>query len=157
MNYHNITHNDMVNGEGLRVVLWVAGCNHHCKGCHNPETWDINSGILFDQEAHDELMMGLSHDYIEGVTFSGGDPLHPCNRKEIFKLIEEIKEKYPNKTVWLYTGYTIEQVFLILPDDIRNKIDVICEGPFIESMKSPDKMWVGSNNQRVIYLKKEPF
>ena len=101
MRYHNITKEDMLNGEGLRSVLWVAGCTHHCKNCQNPITWDINGGIPFDEDAKQELFESLDFDYVSGLTFSGGDPLHPQNREEVFKLAKEVKEKFPNKTVWV--------------------------------------------------------
>ena len=94
MNYHNITHEDMLNGDGLRVVLWVAGCNHYCKNCQNPITWDINGGIPFDKNAIKAIVEELSKDYCSGITFSGGDPLHPYNRKEILNIIENVIKPY---------------------------------------------------------------
>ena len=151
MNYHNITKDDMLNGEGLRVVLWVAGCNHHCPQCHNPLTHDVNGGIPFDEKAKEELFTELSKDYISGITFSGGDPLHPLNKDFIGSLVEEISEKFPNKTKWLYTGYRFEQI-KDLP--FINKLDVICDGRFEFENFSPEKHWVGSSNQRVIDVKK---
>ena len=108
MRYHNITKDDMLNGEGLRVVLWVAGCSHNCPECHNPVTWDIRGGIPFDQAAKDELFEELQKDYVSGVTLSGGDPLHPDNREETGRLIDEICDRFPGKTIWLYTGYDWE-------------------------------------------------
>ncbi len=110
MNYHNITKDDMLNGDGLRVVLWVAGCDHHCKECQNPITWDPDGGLKFDQAAKDELFEVLSRDYISGITFSGGDPLFPGNRREVTELAREIRERFPGKTVWLYTGFTYEEI-----------------------------------------------
>ena len=101
MNYHNITKDDMLNGDGLRVVLWVAGCSHHCKGCHNPVTWNENDGLNFDQNAKNEIFEQLDKDYISGITFSGGDPLMFCNREVVGDFIKEIKLKYPNKSIWL--------------------------------------------------------
>ena len=92
MRYHNITKDDMLNGDGLRAVLWVAGCTHKCKGCHNPVTWDIEGGIPFDDAAKEELFEAIKPDYISGVTFSGGDPLHPANHVEVAVLAKEIKE-----------------------------------------------------------------
>lgn len=89
MNYHNITKDDMLNGDGLRVVLWVSGCTHHCHGCQNPITWDVAGGIPFDKAAEDELFEALSKPHISGITFSGGDPLHPFNRDEVFRLIKK--------------------------------------------------------------------
>lgn len=147
MNYHNITHDDMLNGEGLRVVLWVSGCGHHCPECQNPETHDINSGIPFDEEAKAELFEYLSKDYIQGITFSGGDPLNPNNRQVVGDLIREIRNTYPNKDIWLYTGYLWEQVQEI---DFISLIDVMCDGRFIMCQKDSKLHWVGSSNQRVI-------
>ena len=86
MNYHNITHNDMLNGDGLRTVLWVSGCSHKCPGCQNPQTWDINSGIPFDEKAKEEIFVSLKNDWIDGLTLSGGDPLHPNNYETILSL-----------------------------------------------------------------------
>ena len=110
MQYHNITKDDMLNGDGLRVVLWVAGCGHACPGCHNPITWDAEGGLLFDQAAKAELFTELGKDYISGITFSGGDPLFPGNREEISELCREIRQKFPDKTIWLYTGYRWEEI-----------------------------------------------
>ena len=94
MRYHNITKDDMLNGDGLRVVLWVAGCEHHCPNCQNPVTWDINGGLEFDEAAKKEIFDELEKNYVSGLTFSGGDPLHTQNRKDVGALIEEIKEKF---------------------------------------------------------------
>lgn len=147
MNYHNITTCDMLNGEGLRVVLWVAGCNHHCNGCHNPITWDVNGGVLFDSKAEQELKDALSKDYHSGITFSGGDPLHPENRSEIFRLIKMVKSEFPNKNIWLYTGYSWEYI-----KDLQElkDVDVLVDGPFIDALSDPQLHWVGSSNQRVL-------
>ena len=110
MRYHNITTDDMLNGDGLRTVLWVAGCTHRCEGCHNPITWDIEGGIPFDEAAETELFEKLSVNYISGVTFSGGDPLHPHNRAEITRLAKKIWAELPDKTIWLYTGFEWEDI-----------------------------------------------
>ena len=99
MRYHNITKDDMLNGDGLRVVLWVAGCSHRCRECHNPLTWDPDGGLLFDEAARQEIFAQLDKKYISGITFSGGDPLHPANRSEVQGLMTEVKERYPNKTI----------------------------------------------------------
>ena len=101
MRYHNITKDDMLNGDGLRVVLWVSGCNHCCEDCQNPVTWDSNGGIPFDEAAKKELFEELEKSYVSGITLSGGDPLHPANRLDIRALVCEIREKYPEKTIWL--------------------------------------------------------
>lgn len=147
MRYHNITKDDMLNGDGLRVVLWVAGCSHNCRECHNPCTWDIRGGALFDEGAKAELFAELEKPYISGITLSGGDPLHPDNRAGISTLVDEICRNYPHKTIWLYTGYRWEEI-CDLP--LIKKIDVLADGEFIAELKDSKKHWVGSSNQRVI-------
>ncbi len=147
MRYHNITKDDMLNGDGLRVVLWVAGCNHNCKDCHNPVTWDIRGGIPFDQAAKEELLEELKKPYVSGITLSGGDPLHPANREDIGRLIDEISDKFPYKTIWLYTGYDWEAI-RDLP--YIKKVDVVVDGEFVASLKDNNLHWRGSSNQRVI-------
>ena len=151
MNYQNITKQDMLNGDGLRVVLWVSGCSHKCKECHNPETWDECAGTPFDDYAKQELFDELNKDFVAGITFSGGDPLYPQNREEVGNLMQEIHKLYPNKTIWLYTGYTYEQV-KNLP--YIKYIDVMVDGPYVASMKDLGLKWKGSSNQRVIDVKK---
>lgn len=151
MRYHNITKDDMLNGDGLRVVLWTAGCSHCCKGCHNPVTWDPNGGLYFDEEAKKELFEALEKDYISGVTFSGGDPLHTANRECILKLAKEIKAQFPQKTIWLYTGFLWEQIEAL---EIMNYVDVVVDGEFEEDKKDTTLRWKGSSNQRVIDVKK---
>ncbi len=149
MKYHNITFPDMNNGEGLRVVLWVAGCPHHCKGCQNPCTWDENDGIDFTEETKKEVFGYLSEDYIQGITFSGGDPLHPKNRDTTGSLISEIKIQFPKKDIWLYTGYTWDEIVgMDLP--CLKDIDVLIDGKYIEEQRDISLMWRGSKNQRVI-------
>ena len=145
MNYHNITKCDMLNGEGVRVVLWVSGCVHACPNCHNQQTWNPNSGIPFDNEAIQEIYAELENPYVDGITFSGGDPLHPLNYNTILWLCTQIKLKYPNKNIWLYTGYCLDTVKLIY-SDILEYVEVIVEGNFIEALKSTEKHWVGSSN-----------
>ncbi len=147
MRYHNITKDDMVNGDGLRVVLWVAGCTHCCKECQNPITWDICGGIPFDDEAKQEIFTELDKCYVSGITFSGGDPLHPQNREWVTKLSQEIKEKYPNKTQWLYTGFTWDKVCDL---EIMKTLDVVIDGKFEIEHKDEKIKWRGSPNQNVI-------
>ena len=151
MNYHNITKEDMLNGDGLRTVLWVAGCTHHCHNCQNPITWDVTGGIPFDKEAEEELMEDLRKPYVSGITFSGGDPLHPFNREEVFRLSKKIREELPNKTQWLYTGFLWEEIKDI--PEIAG-LDVVCEGKFVEELLDNRLHWVGSSNQRVVDVKK---
>lgn len=147
MNYHNITKDDMLNGEGLRVVLWVSGCTHHCEGCQNPVTWDLAGGIPFDEAAEKELFDALAQPHISGITFSGGDPLHPFNRSEVQRLAQKIKENYSGKTVWAYTGFNWEDV---KDDPVMNYMDVLLDGRFVKELNDNNLHWVGSSNQRII-------
>lgn len=156
MNYHNITHDDMLNGDGLRVVLWVSGCEHKCYGCQNPQTHPITSGIPFDEAAEEELFEELKKEYIAGITFSGGDPLHPKNRQEVLKLIKKINDKFDDKTIWIYTGYIFENLSTMndnIINEILNNIDVLVDGKFYLKFKDVNAPWVGSTNQRVIDVK----
>ena len=151
MNYHNITVDDMRNGDGLRTVLWVSGCDHRCPECQNPQTWPANSGIPFDDNAKAELFTYIARDYMDGITFSGGDPLYEPNRETVGALIREIRERFPEKTIWLYTGFLFE--------DIRNLpfvplIDVIVDGPYIKALRDVQLHWKGSANQCVIDVKR---
>lgn len=147
MRYHDITKDDMRNGDGLRVVLWLSGCRHHCLGCQNPLTWDPEDGLLFDEAAKREVEAQLEKPYISGVTLSGGDPLFPGNAKEVTEYCRRLKERFLQKTIWIYTGEVWE--------DIRNwevmrYIDVLVDGRF-EREKQDNKLhWRGSANQRVI-------
>ena len=147
MRYHNITKDDMLNGDGLRVVLWVAGCDHCCPECQNPITWDPNGGLPFTEAERAEIFTELDKDYISGITFSGGDPLHPANITEVTELAGEIRKKYPDKTIRLYTGS--------LWDEIRNEeivkyLEVCVDGEFEVQKKDLKLKWKGSSNQRVI-------
>lgn len=147
MNYHNITHCDMLNGSGIRVVLWVAGCEHYCKNCQNPLTWDVHGGIPFDKNAYDEICEDLKQNYCSGLTLSGGDPMHKDNRDMIFKLCQNIKTQFPHKTIWMYTGYTFEE---IQDSPILKYIDVLVDGEYIEELRDVEAHWIGSTNQRII-------
>lgn len=151
MKYHNITHDDMLNGQGLRVVLWVSGCNHRCDECQNTITWDVNNGVEFDEDAEKELLDDLKKNYVEGVTFSGGDPLHTQNRDEITRLAKKIKDEFQSKDIWLYTGYLWEEIKDL---EIVKYIDVLVDGPFKKEVKDVKLHWKGSANQRVIDVKK---
>ena len=150
MKYHDITHDDMKNGDGLRVVLWVSGCSHKCKGCQNPITWNENSGLEFDEAAENEIFNQLEKPYISGITFSGGDPLFSSNREPVTELVKKIKERFPDKTVWLYTGYSWDDIKEL---EIIGLIDVLVDGKFEIDLLDNDLMWRGSSNQRVIDVK----
>ncbi len=151
MRYHDITKDDMKNGDGLRVVLWLSGCEHACQGCHNPVTWDPDDGLIFDDKAKAEVFELLSRDYISGITLSGGDPLFPGNRAEVLELLKEIREKFPLKTVWCYTGYTYEDIEAL---EHLDYIDVLVDGKYIEILKDNQYHWAGSINQRIIDVKR---
>lgn len=159
----------MNNGDGLRVVLWLSGCSHHCYNCQNPQTWNPDNGILFDEDAKQEIFEELSKDYISGITLSGGDPLYQENVSQVLSLIKEIKEKFPDKTIWLYTGYTYEQIMWpVITDDFnpeRDKLisekrkilrlcDVLVDGEYIDEQRDITLKWKGSANQRVIDVQK---
>ena len=137
----------ILTGDGLRTVLWVAGCDHHCPFCQNPETHDPCSGILFDHAAYVELMEDLKKDYISGITFSGGDPLYERNRETVTDIAKEIREQLPEKTIWCYTGYVYEDIKDL---EIMNYIDVLVDGRFVQALKDDKLFWKGSSNQRVI-------
>lgn len=141
----------MNNGDGLRVVLWVAGCSHCCKECQNPMTWDPNGGLPFDDAAKKEIFDQLDKSYISGITFSGGDPLHSANRDGVLALAKEIREKYPDKTIWLYTGYCWKDIY---EEEIVNYLDVVVDGEFKIEEKDNTLMWKGSKNQKVIDVKR---
>ena len=170
INYHNITHDDMNNGDGLRVVLWLSGCSHHCYNCQNPQTWNPDSGIPFDESAKQEIFNELSKDYISGITFSGGDPLYENNLDEVLKLVKEIRISFPDKTIWFYTGYDFDLLnskyneykytpFAANADEwltrweIISNIDVLVDGEYIDEQKDLTLKWRGSKNQRVIDVK----
>lgn len=164
MNYHNITYPDQNNGDGLRIVLWVAGCEHHCANCQNQQTWNPQSGIPFDENAMNEIRNELKKDYISGITFSGGDPLHPKNVQNVLKIVYEIRVSYPTKNIWLYTGYTWEQIMHPVITDINSeqlkilqmrkelvsKCDVLIDGRYVDELRDISLHWRGSSNQRVI-------
>lgn len=164
MNYHNITYPDQNNGDGLRIVLWVAGCEHHCTNCQNQQTWSPQSGIPFDKNAMNEILNELKKDYISGITFSGGDPLHPQNVQNVLKIVDEIRVSYPTKNIWLYTGYTWEQIMHLVITDINSeqlkmlqmrkelvsKCDVLIDGRYVDELRDISLHWRGSSNQRVI-------
>lgn len=169
MNYLKIEHEDVCNGTGLRVVLWLSGCSHHCYNCQNPQTWNPDSGISFDELAKQEIFNELSKDYISGITFSGGDPLHEQNLNEVLKLVKEIRISFPEKTIWLYTGFCWNDImcsfaglqadYVVLDKkdiawekrrEIISNVDVLVDGEYIDEQRDITLKWRGSSNQRVI-------
>lgn len=170
MNYLQITHEDVCNGDGLRVVLWLSGCSHHCYNCQNPQTWNPDSGIPFDESTKQEIFNELSKDYISGLTLTGGDPLHENNLDEVLKLVQEIRISYPEKTIWLYTGYDFDLLksryneykytpFAANADEwltrweIVSNVDVLIDGEYIDKQKDLTLAYRGSKNQHVINVK----
>ena len=152
MNYMKIEKVSIGNGLGCRCVLWCSGCSLHCKNCHNPETWDFNAGQPFDKKAKEFLFEQLSKPYIKGITFSGGNPID--NSYEIFLLAKEIKEEFPNKDIWLYSGYTLEQLQQSQTAMcVLEYIDVLVDGPYIEEQRDITLAFCGSRNQRLIDVK----
>ena len=151
MRYHNITKDDMLNGDGLRVVLWSAGCEHHCPGCQNPITWDKDGGLEFDEAAKQEIFTELEKPYISGLTLSGGDPLLECTRKEMEEFVKEVRKKFPKKTIWLYTGYEWN---VICDLEIIKYVDVVVDGRFVKELNDNTLKWRGSSNQHVIDVQK---
>ena len=156
MNYHEIEKCSISNGTGFRTVIYVSGCSLHCKGCFNSETWDKNSGKLFDNDAKQELFESLSHPYVKGLTLTGGHPLERYNLPDVVDLMKEVKTRFSDKDIWVYTGRTmnslqmptrnIEQTYL---QRVLEYADVIVDGPFIESKKDITLKFRGSSNQNI--------
>lgn len=153
MNYAAIKTTDVANGTGVRVSLFVSGCRRHCKGCFNSETWDFNFGNFFDDKAMQEILTALDHDYIEGFSLLGGEPFEPENREEVKRILNEVRGRFSNKTIWCYTGNRYENLI----DDARDIIellDVLIDGEFVEEKKNLRLKFRGSENQRIIDVKK---
>lgn len=149
MNIHGIEYDSMLNGDGLRAVIWVSGCNHKCSGCQNPQTWNPESGRLLNEFDILDLGLYLAKGYPSGVTFSGGDPLYPDNRSVVSNLCKDLKTVYPDKTIWMYTGYLYEEIKDL---DVMKYVDVLVDGPFVKELSDVKYHWAGSTNQRIIYL-----
>ena len=159
MNYFSIDKFDVINGSGFGVVLWVAGCDIHCPGCHNRETWDPAAGQQWNYIEEQKLFEALSARYVTRLTISGGHPLMPCNRQEILDLVQKVKRAFPHIKIWLYTGYILESEEckdLTIQKIFRN-CDIVVDGPFIQEEYDKDLPFRGSRNQRIIdiqeYLK----
>lgn len=150
MNYHRYYPVDVVNGPGTRCALFVAGCVHQCKGCYNKSTWSVNSGFPFTQELEDQIIYDLQDTEIkrQGLSLSGGDPLHPQNVATILKLVKRVKSECDGKDIWLWTGYKLSELTknqqAVLP-----YIDILIDGKFIQALSDPKLIWRGSSNQIV--------
>lgn len=150
MNYCKIEACSIAAGPGCAVSLFVSGCENYCKGCFQPETWDFNYGKKFTEQTIEAVIKLAAPSYISHLAIFGGEPLHPRNLPEVLKLTRKFKEKYPNKTVWLWTGFLIEEVF---EDLVDSGIDVVVDGRFVEELKDLRLKYRGSSNQRIIDLK----
>lgn len=157
MNYGEIKKTDIANGEGVRVSLFVSGCTHHCKGCFNSDTWDFNFGRPFTEETEKEILEALGHNYIDGFTLLGGEPFEKPNQKALLPLLKKIKQIYPEKTVWCYSGYLFDEELLKesrarceYTDEMLSLIDVLVDGEFVEELKDISLAYKGSSNQRII-------
>ena len=151
MRYMQIDKSSISNGLGVRVVLWCVGCSQECKGYFNPETWSFETGKEFNEAAKKYLFEQLSKPYIKGLTLSGGHPLEKQNRSDIYFLLKEIKKQFPSKDIWLYTGYVWEDIENIREiQHILCYVDVLIDGPYIESQRDITLPFRGSTNQRII-------
>lgn len=154
MNFHNIKTDDMLNGDGLRVTCWVSGCDLKCPKCYNPQTWDFNSGIPFTEDTMQELLYDLSKPYIKGCTLSGGHPLDPLNAPEVLKIVKRVKMVFPNKDIWIYSGY--EWNYIIQNETLREIMkytDVLVDGAYVDELRDISLPFKGSSNQRIIKVK----
>lgn len=159
MNYAEIKNYDIANGLGVRVSLFVSGCTHHCKGCFNPMTWDFSYGKPFTQAVQDELLEMLSPAYIDGLTLLGGEPMEPDNQRALLPFVKKVRAQYPDKNIWCYTGYKLDDELLKpsrarceVTDELLSLIDVLVDGEFIEEQKNISLSFRGSENQRLIDL-----
>lgn len=157
MNYSVIKNCDIANGPGVRVTLFVSGCTHHCEGCFNEETWDFQYGEPFTEDTAERILEMLGPDYIEGLTLLGGEPLEPGNREALLPLLRAVKEKYPEKNIWCYSGYLYEkdilERFCVQWEPMReflSYLDVLVDGEFILARKDISLQFRGSSNQRII-------
>ena len=161
MNYGEIKKTDIANGEGVRVSLFVSGCTHRCEGCFNPETWNFCYGREFTQETEKELLNALSPDFINGLTLLGGEPFETQNQRAIAPFLKKVREQFPNKNIWCYTGYLFDEELLKdsrarceVTDEMLGMIDVLVDGEFKQELKNITLRFRGSENQRIIDVKK---
>lgn len=161
MNYGEIKRVDIANGEGVRVSLFVSGCTHHCKNCFNAETWNFNYGKPFTKETEDEIIGYLNHDYIKGLSLLGGEPFEPDNQRVLLPFLKRVKSIFPDKTIWSYSGYTLDKELLgesrarcEVTDEMLSLIDVLVDGEYMDDKRNISLKFRGSENQRVIDVKK---
>lgn len=160
MNYGKINPNDIANGLGVRVTLFVSGCTHHCKNCFNSETWDFGYGKPFTKETEDEILAHLDKSHINGLTLLGGEPMEPQNQRVLLPFLKRVREKFPQKDIWCYSGYLFDTEIVCgrahceATDGILSLIDVLVDGRFIEEKKNIMLKFRGSENQRIIDVQK---
>ena len=160
MNYGAIKKCDIANGVGVRTVLFVSGCTHHCKGCFQPETWNFDYGERYTKQTEDEIIESLKPDYVDGITLLGGEPFEPENQRELVKLLRRIKKELPKKTVWSFSGYTYEELtgdsraVCEVTNEMLSMLDVLVDGEFVEAKRNISLRFRGSENQRLIDMNK---
>lgn len=160
MNYGAIKKCDIANGVGVRTVLFVSGCTHHCKGCFQPETWNFDYGERYTKETEDEIIESLRPDYVDGITLLGGEPFEPENQRELVKLLRRIKKELPQKTVWSFSGFTYEELMgdsravCEVTKEMLSMLDVLVDGEFVEAKRNISLRFRGSENQRLIDMNK---
>ncbi len=160
MNYAAIKNCDIANGPGVRVSLFVSGCTHHCLGCFQPETWNFSYGQPFIEKTQKLIFSMLEPDYIDGLTILGGEPLEPANQRELLPFVEIVRRELPDKTIWVYSGFTFEELrartgeYKAVTESLLSQIDILVDGPFIEAKKDLNLKFCGSSNQRLIDLRK---
>lgn len=160
MKYGELKKNDIANGEGVRTSLFVSGCTHHCKDCFNPETWNFDFGKEFDDSTKEEIFKSVEPYWIDGLSLLGGEPFEPENQKVLYPFLKEFKEKFPNKNVWCYSGYTFEELtgssraVIDITKDMLSLIDILVDGEFMTELKDISLKFRGSSNQRVVDVKK---
>ena len=163
MHYGMIKKNDIANGEGIRTTLFVSGCRNRCKGCFQPQTWDFNYGEPFTKETENEIFSTFQNPFVRGLSVLGGEPMEPENQRDLLPFLREFKERFPQKTIWLYTGNTYEELAgitvgsdkrLPITDEILALVDILVDGRYVEELKSIGLRFRGSSNQRVIDMNK---
>lgn len=161
MNYADIKKIDVANGEGVRVSVFVSGCNHHCKGCFNQCAWDFNYGKEFSEKEEQQIIEYMNHDYISGLSLLGGEPLEPRNQEGLLPLVKKVKEKFPDKNIWCYTGFDFEKDVVgkmaknnETTRELLKYIDIIVDGKFEEDKKDLKLQFRGSSNQKIVDVKK---
>ena len=154
MNYADIRPIDVANGPGVRVSLFVSGCTHHCEGCFNPETWDFQYGKPFGPEQEEEVLSALARPYIHGLSLLGGEPMEPENQQAILHLVRRVRERFPEKDIWCYSGYLFEDLAASRVGEhsreLLEQLDVLVDGPFVVGLKNLGLRFRGSCNQRIL-------